>query len=253
MLSFNMEGAATLSYETLQVSSPIETGDFFPDDDSVDDEDNDYQHGPRDHYHNANDSRRFAPTKRTSLGPGALASLLNSVKGHVPLVTSLVGKGSYSSFNEDAPSPITPTDSNPSPVHINQPGGDEPMIQSSWPESVHRHETEFDSQEPHQELKAQASPRPTETEFDPYSYQTPISTPASKYSASGPHSNGFQPPPERTPNMSISAAVPISQRGNDSLISRARILFENASQSQTLTLVMKNSGEDEMLLGDYRD
>lgn len=167
-LSFNNSVSSSVPQTTPPDSwnSPpnLETGDFFPDSDSEAEED------------------RPILSKRTSFGPGAFASILNRVKDRVPIVTNLVGNGSYSSFSHDDESPITPTDSTPSTLDNSQ-SIEEPVIHTSPESSHHRHHqsAHFEDNpvsaiygEEQREVKLSPLPTQLEFQFDPV-YGQPIS------------------------------------------------------------------------------
>jgi hypothetical protein len=201
----------------------LETGDFFPDSESETEEE------------------RPILSKRTSFGPGAFASILNRVKDRVPIVTNLVGNGSYSSFSHDEESPITPTDSSPS-ILSNQPPIDEPIIHTS-PESTHphhHHSARFDDNPVSaiygaEESEVKLSPRPSQGEFqfDPvYGQPIPLAP-----RASSPLLN--RAPISSKPFDSVNRlassnpfrrpSVSRSER-NEGMIERRRALFESGSK-----------------------
>jgi hypothetical protein len=164
-LSFNNSISSSVPHTAPSNDWPsppnLETGDFFPDSNSEEEE-------------------RPMLSKRTSFGPGAFASILNRVKDRVPIVTNLVGNGSYSSFSHDEESPITPTDSTPSTLSLNnQQSIDEPIIHNS-PESSHpHHQAHFEDNpvsavyEEEREVKLSPLPSQMEFQFDPV-YGQPI-------------------------------------------------------------------------------
>jgi hypothetical protein len=208
-------------------SSPptLETGDFFPDSDSEEE-----------------DHPMLTNSKHTSFGPGAFASILNRVKERVPIVTNLVGNGSYSSFSHDEESPITPTDSNPSVLSLNsQPSIDEPIIHTS-PESSHsRHQQARFEDNPmtavyEEEREVKLSPLPTQMEFqfDPvYGQPIPVANRVSGLVHRAPIS---MKPYEsvrglacKNPFRTSVSGIPVRVDRNDGMIERRRALFENGS------------------------
>jgi hypothetical protein len=208
-------------------SSPptLETGDFFPDSDSEEEA-----------------RPMLAHSKRTSFGPGAFASILNRVKDRVPIVTNLVGNGSYSSFSHDEESPITPTDSNPSVLSLNnQPSIDEPIIHTS-PESSHsRHQQARFEDNPmtavyEEERGVKLSPLPTQMEFqfDPvYGQPIPVANRVSGLVHRAPISTkpfeSVRGLASKNPFRTSVSGIPVRVDRNDGMIERRRALFENGS------------------------
>lgn len=203
----------------------LETGDFFPDSDSEEE-----------------DRRMLANSKRTSFGPGAFASILNRVKDHVPIVTNLVGNGSYSSFSHEDESPITPTDSTPSVLSLNsQTSIDEPIIHTS-PESSHsRHQQARFEDNPmtavyEEEREVKLSPLPTQMEFhfDPvYGQPIPVANRVSGLVHRAPISTkpfeSVRGLPSKNPFRRSVSGIPVRVDRNDGMIERRRALFENGS------------------------
>jgi hypothetical protein len=157
--------STNIPHTNSQLPTSLETGDFFPD--SSDSEEDQFP----------------LPPNRTSFGYGTFSSLLNNVKDRVPIVTNLVGNGSYSSFEQDEDSPLTPTNEE-NPALIKQ----EAIIHHS-PESSQqpRHqERDFErggTRGFQEEREDKLSPLPTQSvfEFDPVFHQrvavrSPIST-----------------------------------------------------------------------------
>jgi len=198
----------------------LETGDFFPDSESEAEEE------------------RPMLSKRTSFGPGAFASILNRVKDRVPIVTNLVGNGSYSSFSHDEESPITPTDSSPSTLS-NQPPIDEPVIHTS-PESSHphHHSARFDENPVSaiygaEENEVKLSPLPTQGEFqfDPV-YGQPIPAPRNSplLSRAPISTKPFDSVNRLASNNPFRRASVSRSERNEGMIERRKALFENGGK-----------------------
>ncbi|RDW80438.1 hypothetical protein BP5796_05136 [Coleophoma crateriformis] len=162
-----------------------------------DDDDDDEDHDDR-----SNSYQRPTSNLRSSMGPGALAALLNTVKNNYPIAGSYVEspQGSYSPVrgheralrrdssmhirtdtedtfpsseaygSHEAASPVTPTDV-ASPVHANGQMVEEPAIHS-WQDSPSRHNDHLDDFQPQHDLKPLTSPLATQTGFDSFNPQT---------------------------------------------------------------------------------
>ena len=207
----------------------LETGDFFPDSDSELEED------------------RPILSKRTSFGPGTFASILNRVKDRVPIVTNLVGNGSYSSFSHDEESPITPTDTSPSALDSQQ-LIDEPIIHAS-PESSHpRHQSAHFEDNPvsaiygEEDREVKLSPLPTQVEFqfDPvYGQPIPLAPKANSplLNRAPISTKSFESVRGLASNNPFRSAIPVRKASvtarsgrNDGTIERRRALFEGGAK-----------------------
>lgn len=196
--------------QSLPTEASLETGDFFPDSSDSEEE-----------------VQFPLPPNRTSFDLGAFASL--NVKDRVPLVTNLVGNGSYSSFDQDEDSPLTPTNDE-HPSLVNQ----EAFIHSSPESSHHPHHQErgFRTNPVYEggfeEREVKLSPLPTQFEFDPVFHQR---VPVSVVSGRSPISTK---PFESVSGSRLGSNNPFRKSmvagEGGSVISRARAVFENGGK-----------------------
>ncbi|RDW69316.1 hypothetical protein BP6252_08336 [Coleophoma cylindrospora] len=188
-----------------------------------DDDDNE------DHDNRSNSYQRPTSNPRSSMGPGALAALLNTVKNNYPIAGNYVEspQGSYSPVrgheralrressmhirtdtadtfpsseaygSHEAASPVTPTDV-ASPVHTNGQMVEEPAIHS-WQDSPSHHSNHLDDFQPQHDLKPLTSPLATPTGFDSFNPQayvpalkSPVNTKSFDSSRVDPHDQHTQ-------------------------------------------------------------
>ncbi|KAL3417788.1 hypothetical protein PVAG01_10798 [Phlyctema vagabunda] len=216
-------------------------------------------HSTLQHPSNSSNSSRSLGTYSSFGSPQSSLRRDHSLHIRTDTADTLPSSETYESH--DAHSPMTPTDSDTSPIHEQQ-GVEEPIIRSVWPESTAAHEIEYESYEP-QEMKAQASPHPTQTEFDPFNPQV-YTTNLTEHT----QRDDLIPTPARVSTRpisrefrsggNVSPSRPLARRGtvsdrinsfnggqasvNDNVFQKTRALFESASSPTTSTGTRPVSG-----------